>query len=218
MDLTDANVAIIGATGTIGSICAHLMAPRAGRLTLVARNHQRLEDLAQGLAEKSSAKIVCLTDLDAAVAGADVIIVATNSPTAIINLSRVKPGAIICDVSRPRNVSEEVTFLRPDVLVIDGGVVRPPGDMETGFSFGLAPSLAYACMAETMILTMEGRYESFSLGGNVDVAKVEEISRLGKKHGFSLASMRSYEKEVSEQQVDLVRVARKKGQSVRAAQ
>lgn len=217
INLAESNVAIIGATGTIGSICAHLLAARAGRLTLAARNPQRLEDLAEALAEKSPVKVVCLTDLDAAVAGADVIIAATNSPETIINLSRVKPGAVICDVSRPHNVSEEVTLVRPDVLVIDGGVVRPPGEMATDFSFGLAPGLAYACMAETMILTMEGKYESFSLGGNVDAGKVEEIARLGKKHGFTLASMRSYEKEVSEQQVDLVRTARKKGSSVRSA-
>ncbi len=137
--------------------------------------------------------------------------VATNSPTNLIDINKVKSGAVICDISRPRNVSEEVALVRPDLLVLDGGIVRPPGHMETGFSFGLAPSLAYACMAETMILTLEGRYESCSLGGNADIAKVEEIRQLAKKHEFALAAMRSHEKEISKQQIESVHRARSKG-------
>lgn len=209
--LQEATVAVVGATGTIGSICARLMAKEAGRVVLVARNQQRLEDLGHSIKETSRANIVWLTDLDAAIRNADVIMVATNSPTNLIDINKVKSGAVICDISRPRNVSEEVALVRPDLLVLDGGIVRPPGHMETGFSFGLASSLAYACMAETMILTLEGRYESYSLGGNADLAKVEEIGQLAKKHGFALAAMRSYEKEISKQQIESVRRARSKG-------
>jgi len=63
-------------------------------------------------------------------------------------------------------------------------------------------------MAETMILTLEKRFESFSLGGNADLEKVEEISRLAQKHGFQLAGLRSFEKEVDEQLIERVREAR----------
>lgn len=208
LDIGNATVAVIGATGTIGHVCSIEMSHKARHLILAGRNLQRLEDLSDSLSDKSRATISTLVDLDAAISNADVIIAATNTPVAIIGLTRVKKGAIICDISRPRNVSEANVLLRPDVLVIDGGVVRPPGKMSLSFSFGLAQSLVYACMAETMILALEGRYESYSLGGNVDLARVQEIAELGRKHGFSLAGLRSFEKEVSEQQLERIREAR----------
>jgi hypothetical protein len=38
------------------------------------------------------------------------------------------------------------------------------GAVEFGFDFGFPSGRAYGCVAETMILVLEGRYESFSLG------------------------------------------------------
>ena len=35
-------------------------------------------------------------------------------------------GCCDCDLSRPANVSREVLHKRPDVLVIDGGIVEVP--------------------------------------------------------------------------------------------
>ena len=132
-------------------------------------------------------------------------------------MTKLTQGAIVCDGSRPRNVSEESALARPDILVLDGGVVKPPGEVDFHFSFGIAPGLAYACMAEPMILSMEGRYESFSLGGDIDLAKVEEISQLGRKHGFTLAGLRSFDGEVSTGQLERVRKARTKARRRRAA-
>jgi predicted amino acid dehydrogenase len=87
------------------------------------------------------------------------------------------------------------------VLVIEGGVVEVPGDVEFNFNFGFPPKMAYACMSETMMLALEGRYESFTLGKDVSVEQVEEITRLARKHGFKLAGFRSFEKAVTEEQI-----------------
>ncbi|OGX39932.1 MAG: hypothetical protein A3C53_08470 [Omnitrophica WOR_2 bacterium RIFCSPHIGHO2_02_FULL_68_15] len=218
LPLQDATVAIVGATGTIGYVCAALMAREARHLIVVARNQQRLEDVAQSLAGMGTATVAALTDLEAAIANADVVITSTSTPAAILDVATLKPGAVVCDVSRPRNVSAENALLRSDVLILDGGIVRPPGQPDFHFSFGLPPGLAYACMAETMILALEQRYESYSLGGDVDVAKVQEIARLGRKHGFSLATLRSFDDEVSEAQLHRVRAARVRSRRVRAPQ
>jgi fatty aldehyde-generating acyl-ACP reductase len=56
-----------------------------------------------------------------------------------------------------------------------------------------------------MILAMEGRYESFSLGRELSVAKIDEISRLAKKHGFRLAGFRSFDRALSWQEIERVR-------------
>ena len=45
-----------------------------------------------------------------------------------------------------------------------------------------------------MILALEQRYESFTLGRDLTVAQVEEISKLADKHGFKLAGFRSFER------------------------
>jgi predicted amino acid dehydrogenase len=94
---------------------------------------------------------------------------------------------------------------RSDVLIIEGGVVEVPGDVNFNFNFGFPPKTAYACMAETMMLALEGRYESFTLGRELTVEQVEEISRIAEKHGFKLAGFRSFERAVTEEQIEKIK-------------
>ena len=54
---------------------------------------------------------------------------------------------------------------------------------------GLPPGVAYACLAETVVLALEGRYETFTVGRNIEWEKVKEIYRLGLKHGMRLAAI-----------------------------
>ena len=77
--------------------------------------------------------------------------------------------------------------------------------MDFNFNFGFPPKTAYACMSETMMLALEGRYESFTLGKDVSVEQVEEITRIADKHGFKLAGFRSFEKAVTEEQIARIR-------------
>ncbi|HHW92849.1 MAG TPA: shikimate dehydrogenase, partial [Firmicutes bacterium] len=93
---------------------------------------------------------------------------------------------------------------RDDVLVIEGGVVKVPAGTEFNFNFGFPPGTAYACMAETMLLALEGRYECFSLGRDITVAQVDEISRIAEKHGFELAGLRSFERALTREQIRAV--------------
>ena len=121
------------------------------------------------------------------------------------------------DVARPRNVSRRVAQKRDDVLVIEGGMVAVPGpDMDFGFDFGFPPRMAFACMAEVMILALEGRYESFTLGRDITVDQVQEIEALGARHGFKLGGFRSFERAVTDQEIE--RVRRGRSASARMAQ
>ena len=56
-------------------------------------------------------------------------------------------------------------------------------------NIGLPPGVVYACMAETVVLALEGRYETFTVGRNIEWEKVKEIYRLGLKHGMRLAAI-----------------------------
>ena len=49
--------------------------------------------------------------------------------------------------------------------------------------------MAYACLAETIVLALEGRFESFTVGRAIEWEKVREIYQLGLKHGMKLAGI-----------------------------
>jgi hypothetical protein len=44
-------------------------------------------------------------------------------------------------------------------------------------------------LAETIVLALEGRYETFTIGRNIEWEKVKEIYKLGLKHGMKLATI-----------------------------
>ena len=56
-------------------------------------------------------------------------------------------------------------------------------------NIGLPDGVVYACMAETVVLALEGRYETFTVGRNIEWEKVKEIYRLGLRHGMRLATI-----------------------------
>jgi fatty aldehyde-generating acyl-ACP reductase len=60
-------------------------------------------------------------------------------------------------------------------------------------------------MAEAMILALEGRYESYTLGRDITVEQVEEIASLAEKHGFRLGGFRSFERAVTGEEVESVK-------------
>ncbi|MDA8234530.1 MAG: shikimate dehydrogenase [Clostridia bacterium] len=196
-DLTRAEVVVIGATGAIGKVCAELMARETRSLTLVARNIKELERVANTLLYNTGLSARITSDLKKALAKADIIITVTSAVDTVIEPEDLKPGCIVCDVARPRDVSKRVAQLRDDVLVIEGGLVEVPGDINLNFNFGFPPKLIYACMAETIMLSMEERFESFSLGREITVKQVEDISKIAAKNGFKLAGFRSFEKSIS---------------------
>lgn len=202
VDPAGATLAVVGATGSIGKTCARILAPRFERTILIGRNEPRTRALASELPRSSASTSV--TDLREA----DVVVTVTSSDSAVVEPEHLKIGAIVCDVARPRDVSVKVAKTRPDVLVIEGGVVSVPGDVDFGLNFGFPPKTAYACMSETIMLALENRPEPFTLGKDVSPEQVEETLRLARRHGFELAGFRSFERAVTEQTIERVRLAR----------
>jgi predicted amino acid dehydrogenase len=203
IDVRNATLGVVGATGSIGKTCARVMAPQFANTLLVGRDLPRTEQVAKDLPNASAT-----TDFSK-LRDADVVVTVTSADTAVIFPEHLKSGSVICDVSRPRDVSIRVAQDRPDVLVIEGGVVEVPGPVDFGFDFGFPARTAYACMSETMMLALDDKKESFTLGKDVSVEQVEEMARLAKKHGFKLAGFRSFEKAVTDETIQRVRAARK---------
>ena len=213
-DLRDAEVAIVGASGSIGSACARILSREVRHINLVARRIATLEELAQELNGHGAATFSVSSNVKDSLHKADVVIAVTSAVDFIIDPADLKSGAVVCDVARPRNVSRNVSAQRNDVLVIEGGVIHVPGDVNFHFDFGFPQKTCFACMAETMILALEKRYENFTLGRNLHPSQVDAISALADKHGFTLAGFRNFEHAVTEEMIERVRMNAQKNASI----
>ncbi|MBN1681455.1 MAG: shikimate dehydrogenase [Anaerolineae bacterium] len=201
--LDSASTAVVGATGTIGRVCAQILAGDVPDLVLVGRREAALHAV-RDTCTGHKAQVRTSVDITS-IYDADLILTVTSAITAIIEPQHLKPGAVVCDVARPRDVSVQVARRRDDVLVIEGGMVEVPGPVDFGFNFGFPPGKSYACMAETMALALEGRYEDYSVGKHISLAQVYEIGEIADRHGFRLSGFRSFERAVTDDQIDRVR-------------
>jgi predicted amino acid dehydrogenase len=202
--LHNATAAVVGATGAIGRVCAESLAGEVGRLILIARDEAVLEELRNHLRPNTRAELVVSTKMHS-LSEAQLILTVTSAVQDIIDPADLQAGSVICDVARPRDVSAMVARARNDILVIDGGMVDVPGPVNFHFDFGFPEGKAYACMAETMALALEGRFEDYTIGKDITLERVNEITAIAKKHGFRLSGFRSFEREVTEEQIEIVR-------------
>lgn len=203
INLSECKAAIVGATGKIGGTCAEMLAADVGELILVGRREDALAEV-KARCEGQHAHIKTSVSMNA-IYEADLILTVTNAVGAVIEPQHIKPGAVVCDVARPRDVSWRVDQERNDVLVIEGGMVQVPGPVNFNFDFGFPPGKAFACMAETMALALEGRYEDYSVGKHISVERVQEIGEIATRHGFKLSGFRSFEHAVTDEHIALVR-------------
>jgi len=188
LSLHEATVAVIGATGDIGSICTKILSNKVRKLNIAARNEQKLNEFASNMKKYGSADVEVFKYAKDAVKNADIVLSATSSVTTIIEPSSLKSGAIVCDVAIPANIAKEVAVLRDDILVFEGGLAKLPyyGDVLNEAVKDLLPKNSmYGCLAEAMVLALEGRFEPFSIGrGNITENKIEEIKSMASRQGI----------------------------------
>ena len=194
---------VIGATGSIGAVCSRLLAQAIGDVVLIAPRPERLIALKKQIeAETPNAKVTIATKADDYVGSADLIVTTTTAlNTKIVDIERLKPGAVVCDVARPPDIKEDEAAKRPDVLVIESGEITLPGEVDFGFDIGLPPGTAYACLSETALLALDGKFEDYTLGRNIEMDRVKEMYRLFKKHGLKLAGLRTFDQYVTPEMV-----------------
>jgi predicted amino acid dehydrogenase len=204
INLSSATAAVVGATGAIGKVCAELLADAVGELYLIGRRLDALEALRERLQGNSRARLHVSTSMDV-LRHAQLILTVTSAIHDVIRPEFLLPGAVICDVARPRDVSAMVAAVRDDILVIDGGMVDVPGAVDFHFNFGFPQGKSYACMAETMALALDGRFEDYTLGKDITRSRVDEIAAIAAKHGFRLSGFRSFEKAITPAQIETVR-------------
>jgi len=207
VDISAGRAMVVGATGAIGSVCSRLIASAIHDVVLVSIEPERLVDLKRLIeTETPGCRVRIDTKSDAWLDGCDLVVTATSAfGQRVVDISRCKPGAILCDVALPSDISAEEAALRPDVLVIDTGEVEIPGPIDLGYDVGLPPGVAYACLAEAALLAMEGRFECFTLGREITPPQVKEIYKIYRRHGFALAPLRSFGRLLHDEDFDRLR-------------
>jgi len=185
-----AKTMVIGASGAIGSVSARLLAMAFDEVYLAGRTMKKLEALKESILEETpDANIIATIDYESNLGDMDMIVTSTSGAgKKILDIMKVKPGCVITDVARPLDLPPSEVAKRNDVLVIESGEIELPSDVKMK-PIGLAENVIYACLAETIVLALEGRFEVFTIGRDTEWEKVKDIYKLGLKHGMKLASI-----------------------------
>jgi fatty aldehyde-generating acyl-ACP reductase len=184
ISLSNATVAICGATGDIGSgVCRWLNARTdVKEMLLIARDRARLNALQEELGRGQ------VIGLEEALPQADIIVWVASMPKGVeIDANNLKHPCLIVDGGYPKNMATQIQH--PDVYVLNGGIVEHSLDIDWRImsiaKMEVPARQLFACFAESMILEFEKLYTNFSWGRNqIGVEKMEQIGRWSVKHGF----------------------------------
>ncbi|NRA45584.1 MAG: dehydrogenase [Oligoflexales bacterium] len=198
-----ATAMIVGATGSIGAVSAKLLSNVVDRLILTAPRPNKLLEIKDEITALSpDVSIKIATNNNKYLSESDLIVISTSAPNGnVFDLQKVKPGAVICDVSRPLSFSAEQAASRPDVLIVESGEVILPGDYSVTCDLGLEDNIVYACLAETALLALDGRMENYTLSRTIDFEKVSEIYEIARVHGAKLAAIRGPNGIITDQEI-----------------
>lgn len=184
IDLSNATVAVCGATGDIGSaVCRWLnQRTQVGELLLIARDRERLQNL-QG--ELGRGKIL---GLEEALPQADVVVWVASMPKGVeLDPTTLKQPCLLIDGGYPKNMATKLQH--PGVHILEGGIVEHSLDIDWRImkivNMQVPARQLFACFAESMLLEFEKIYTNFSWGRNqITVDKMDMIGRVSIKHGF----------------------------------
>jgi fatty aldehyde-generating acyl-ACP reductase len=203
MPLGEQTVAIIGASGDIGSGCMLYLGQRVQKMILTARGipllKQRVESVRQALA--CEAEIT--GDNRRALQHASIVVFATSAYRDLFSVDDFTPGTVVCDASAPLNVKLP-SQLRPDVFLYHGGIASLPFELDLGFDTGLAsPRSMYGCQVEGLLIALDPSLPCSWGRGNITCEKLDRyLNALDMTPGldvcFSAGSRLYSERELDE--------------------
>ncbi len=184
--LADETVAIVGIPGSIATVTAKLLADKVDNLLLVARTNS---GRARKLAAELNAKL--LFDIPEGLQQSRIVVTATSSG-GCIHQRDLRHGSVVIDVAVPTDVVGNEAE-RDDVLILSGGLTHVPETFSREsaflwFNHGVIPS----CLGETIVLALDARPQSFSVGRNLDPERVVEIGQRARRHQFDFSALRSF--------------------------
>ena len=163
INLKECRVTVIGARKQSAVLCGKILSERVNSVITVPA-----EDIDKNYPD--------------ALKKSDIIIVAEDYP---IDFDSLKTNAIVCDISLSGKLRRS-EYLPTDITFIKGALIKLPKPLNLGINLGLPNDVVSAPLAETMLLTLEEKFVSYSLGENINPDKLEEIADMSARHGFEV--------------------------------
>lgn len=189
IELSEARLGIVGATGNVATTYAVMMAPHVAELVLIVRDTKspRLQSVVNQIKSAAPGVRINIAEDVGALRTCSLVLSASNTTEPLIYPEHLAPApVVICDISLPYDVAEAVYSERPDVLVIRGGVIRLPHNEDFIIAgLPLETGHVYACMAETLLMGLEGMTSHGSYGA-VTPDGVNWALAMAEKHGFEV--------------------------------
>jgi fatty aldehyde-generating acyl-ACP reductase len=185
INLRRATVAVVGATGDIGSAVCRWLSQRTGvaELLLVARQPQPLLDLQ---AELGGGRILSLEE---ALPEADIVVWVASLPQGLtIDVDNLRRPCLMIDGGYPKNLDTRASG--EGIHVLKGGIVEFHTDINwqtVAQAADMARPLRqmFACFAEAMLLDFENEHTNFSWGrNNIQLDGMDWIGAASRRHGF----------------------------------
>jgi acetylornithine/succinyldiaminopimelate/putrescine aminotransferase/predicted amino acid dehydrogenase len=190
IDIGRSKLAVLGATGNIGATLALMMAPQVESVLLVVRDAHspRVKSMVEEIGEVAR-NLVVTSDLRE-LRHCNLIAAASNNPEPLIHPEHLSPEpTVVCDIAVPADVSPEVPLQRPLTTVMRGGLVKLPRNEDFLIAgLDLEPGYVFACMAETLLMGLEGVTSSVSFG-SIKPEGVNWALQAAQKHGFALGKL-----------------------------
>ena len=191
IDLKKARVAVVGATGDIGSAVCRWLSRRTGvsELLLVARQEKPLSELQNELGGGQ------ILSLEKALPEADAVVWVASMPRTLeIDSSKLRNPCLMIDGGYPKNLDSKVSA--EGVHVLKGGIVEFFNDI--GWSMMELAEMEkpqrqmFACFAEAMLLEFESCHTNFSWGrNNITIEKMDFIGEASVRNGFSTLNLKN---------------------------
>ncbi len=171
-NMADKTVAIIGASGDIGSGCMLYLGSRVKKILATARGLRKLREIVEKNWDHLKCEIKISKDNEKAIQQADIVIFVTSAYTYLARQEDFNPGTIICDASAPVNVKIGGER-RKDIFLYRGGIAKIPNIFYVGFDIGLAlPFNLFGCLTEGILLSQRGELTASWGRGNISLERI----------------------------------------------
>lgn len=192
IDLANETIAVVGVPGSIATAAAKILKPKCKSILLVGRSNSARS---RKIASEIDAEFTC--DIREALSRSRVVFTATSSGDCI-DQAWLSPSTVVIDVAVPTDVIGSKS-IRDDILVLTGGLSRIPdgNKIESSYFFfqrGMIPS----CLGETIVLSLENRPESYSLGQDLSPERILSIGAVAKENGFNFNKLCSFGAAINE--------------------
>lgn len=144
--------------------------------------------------ELINAKVLTLSKEVSDLRNSQMVITGASAAEPFIAAKDLHSSAIIIDIGVPPNVIKTTLKDKQHLTYIQGGLAKLPKldnkvqSINTS-AFPLKPGTSYACLAETIILTMAGKTNVQNIG-ELNKKIVEEIDAIATSVGFDLADFK----------------------------